>query len=71
MTENLLSTGEVALRLRLSSEYVRTLANAGRLPVRVTAGGRRLFDRRDVEKLAAKRASRKRPTTPLDGGKAP
>jgi excisionase family DNA binding protein len=42
--------------LGLTPEAVRALNNKGRLPALKTVGGRRLFRRSDVERLAAERA---------------
>ena len=51
----LMGTGEVALRLRLSAERVRQLEAAGKLQAWRTGAGRRVFLRDDVERLAQER----------------
>jgi DNA-binding transcriptional MerR regulator len=52
----LLLTGDVARILQVSAETVRLYERLGRLHARKTARGIRLFDRRDVERLARERA---------------
>jgi DNA-binding transcriptional MerR regulator len=55
-----LTTGDVARRLRLSPARVRQLEQTGRLPaVRWTASGWRLYRFADVEALARQRARRR------------
>lgn len=50
-----LLTSEVARILEVSSETVRVWERLGRLPALKTGRGVRLFDRGDVERLAAER----------------
>jgi excisionase family DNA binding protein len=52
--EPMLSSSQAARLLEVSSERVRQLADAGKLPCERTPLGR-LFDRADVEALAAER----------------
>jgi excisionase family DNA binding protein len=52
MSNQLLSTGDVARRLDVSSEFIRKLAREGKLPTMRTAGGQRIFRSEDVERLA-------------------
>lgn len=59
MKDQLLSTGDVARRLGVSSEFIRKLARAGKLATRRTAGGLRIFRGEDVERLAAERERQK------------
>jgi excisionase family DNA binding protein len=60
MDETLLSTGDVARRLNVSSEFVRKLVRFGKLAATRTVGGKRIFKSRDVERLAAEREQQKR-----------
>jgi excisionase family DNA binding protein len=60
MNEQLLSTGDVARRLGVSSEFIRKLAREGKLAAMRTAGGQRIFRNEDVERLAADREKQKR-----------
>lgn len=53
-----LTTGDVALRLKISAVYVRQLADEGKLQSVRTASGYRLFKIEDVEKMAAEREMR-------------
>jgi excisionase family DNA binding protein len=53
-----LLTNEVAKILNVSPETVRLWERAGRLRAVRTAGGVRLFDRRDVERLSRERDSK-------------
>ena len=46
---------DVAKLVGVTPATVRTWANTGRLPVVRTVSGMRLFDRRDVERLASRR----------------
>jgi excisionase family DNA binding protein len=55
----LLKTGDVALRLRVSATYVRRLADTGVLTPVKAIGGYRLFDAEEVERLATEREARK------------
>jgi excisionase family DNA binding protein len=50
-----LTAGEVARNWECSIETVREWADSGRLPAIRTAAGWRLFDRRDVERVALER----------------
>lgn len=56
---DLLSPADAAKVLGLTPAAVVAMATRGALPAIRTAGGRRLFTRRDVEALAAQRASAK------------
>jgi len=59
MLTELLETADVARALGLSSERIRQLANAHRLPViAVTPRGRRLFRIEDVEAFRRRREER-------------
>lgn len=60
MKDQLLSTGDVARRLGVSSEFVRKLVRTGKLAAMRTAGGQRIFRNEDVERLAAEREKDKR-----------
>lgn len=51
----LLGTTDVALKLGCSAEWVRRLADEGKLPAERTASGQRIFRAEDVERLAAER----------------
>ena len=62
----LLLTGDVARCLDVSAETVRFWHRVGMLPALKTARGVRLFDRRDVERLAGERAARR--TLSTSGG---
>ena len=57
-----LTVGDVARRLNVSEDTVRSLERSGRLPATKTSAGWRLFDPGDVAKFAkareAKRAGR-------------
>jgi excisionase family DNA binding protein len=55
-----LLTSEVARILDVSAETIRLWERSGRLPARKTEKGVRLFDRRDVERLARERQARER-----------
>jgi excisionase family DNA binding protein len=54
-----LLTNEAARVLGVSPQTVRVLERTGRLPALRTEGGVRLFDRRDVERLAREREERR------------
>jgi excisionase family DNA binding protein len=54
--DDLMTTGEAARVLGLSTDMVRLLERDGLVRAQRTTNGLRLFRRRDVEKLAAKRA---------------
>jgi len=57
--EDLMTAGDAARILDLSSDMVRLLAREGRLEAAVqSVSGVRLFRRADVERLAAQRAQR-------------
>jgi excisionase family DNA binding protein len=58
--EELMTPTEAAHLLGLSADSVRSLSDAGRLPTLRTVGGRRLFRRGDVERLAAARQKSQR-----------
>ena len=51
-----LTTADVAKRLALTPATVRQLSDNGKLKTTRTYGGQRLFDDRDVEELAKRRA---------------
>ena len=53
---DLLTPSDAARVLGLSADSVRVLSDNGRLPAMRTVGGRRLFRRADVDKLAIERA---------------
>jgi excisionase family DNA binding protein len=55
----ILGTTDAALRLGCSPEWVRRLADEGRLPVERTINGTRIFRSDDVEALARQRAAMK------------
>lgn len=57
-TDLWLLTGDVARILEVSAETVRHLNRIGRLPALKTERGVRLFDRRDVERVARERRLR-------------
>jgi excisionase family DNA binding protein len=52
---DLLTVGDAAAILGLSPDMVRVLHRQGRLPALRTPRGNRLFERRDVERLARER----------------
>jgi excisionase family DNA binding protein len=54
--DDLMTTGDAARMLGLSTDMVRLLERDGRLPAQRTINGFRLFRRGDVEKLVAERA---------------
>jgi excisionase family DNA binding protein len=56
--DDLLTPSEAASVLGISADMVRYLSDNGSLPTLRTIGGRRLFFRRDVTKLAAERRKR-------------
>lgn len=56
-TDTLLTTAEVAERIRKSQRTVARWADAGRLPIAALAGDVRLFRPADVETLAAELAT--------------
>jgi excisionase family DNA binding protein len=51
----ILSTGDAARRLNVSSEFIRKLERSGKLAAMRTAGGQRIFKAEDIEFLASKR----------------
>lgn len=53
--EELLTPTDAAHVLNLSADTVRALCDRGELPALRTMGGRRLFRRVDVERLASRR----------------
>ena len=55
----LLLTSEAARVFGVTPETVRHWERVGRLPAQETATGVRLFDRRDVERLAREREARR------------
>lgn len=55
----LLGTTDAALKLGCSAEWVRRLADEGKLPAERTANGQRIFRAEDVERLAEERARQK------------
>ena len=63
----LLTVGQVANAWDCSPDTVRRLANDGRLPaIRVGREGHRLFNRADVERLAAQRKQEKVAPEPVE-----
>jgi excisionase family DNA binding protein len=54
---DLLTPSDAARVLGLSADSVRVLSDSGRLPSMRTIGGRRLFRRGDVDRLALDRAN--------------
>lgn len=59
-------TTEAARILHVSAETIRHWERVGKLPATKTAGGVRLFERRDVERLARERRARQ-----FDGQRTP
>lgn len=57
LPNDLMTTGEAARVLGLSSDMVRWLEREGRLPAERTTNGVRLFRRGDVEQLERSRAA--------------
>lgn len=57
--DDLLTPTEAGHLLRLSADSVRVLSDKGALPTLRTLSGRRLFRRRDVERLAEARRHQK------------
>jgi excisionase family DNA binding protein len=55
-SNDLLTPSDAARVLGLSADSVRVLSDSGRLPSMRTIGGRRLFRRGDVDRLAVERA---------------
>ncbi len=61
--DELMTTGDIAKFLGLTSQYIQIMARRGQLPITATtAGGIRLFLRSDIERLAEER--RKNPPHP-------
>jgi len=58
--EQLLTTGDAARRLGVSTEFIRKLVRAGRLPEVRTKGGQHIFSASDVEGLAVERSNKQR-----------
>ena len=56
-----LLTNDAAYILKVAPDTVRYLEKTGRLPALKTSGGVRLFDKKDVERLAREREARSRP----------
>jgi len=52
-------TGEAARLVRVGEMTIRRWANTGKLHVVRTAAGLRVFDRRELERVAAARATKK------------
>lgn len=76
---DLLTPSDAARVLGLSADSVRVLSDSGRLASMRTIGGRRLFRRGDVDRLAVERAthvaggksiSNHRPRAPLSAASA-
>jgi excisionase family DNA binding protein len=67
MSSEIMTTGDVARRLDVSTEFIRKLARAGKLAAIRTAGGQRIYKVEDVERLAVERELQNRernaPTT--------
>jgi excisionase family DNA binding protein len=60
LRDDLLTPADAAKVLGLTPAAIVAMASRGVLPAILTAGGRRLFWRRDVERVAAARAERLR-----------
>lgn len=58
--EELLSIGDAARLLDVSTSAVKQWSQTGKLPTMRTAGGIRLFRREDVERVAHERRERRR-----------
>lgn len=58
MVAEILTTGEAAKILNLSTQRVRQLEASGDLSSRRTAGGVRIFDRSEVDRLRRQRERR-------------
>jgi excisionase family DNA binding protein len=54
----ILTTGDAAKELQVSSDFVRKLAREGRLPALMTRSGQRLFCLDDIEALVRQRAAK-------------
>ena len=57
MSEKLMSVGAAARALGISSEYLRHLADEGKVPVERTSTGQRIFRQEDIQRLKAVRES--------------
>ena len=57
--QEIFCTSDTAKFLDVSPDAVRLYERSGKLPAIRTVGGVRLFDRRDVEKFAAARKTKK------------
>ena len=55
MSDLILTTGDVARRLNLSSEYIRRLTREGKLKAKRTASGQHLYEASEIERLKAER----------------
>lgn len=53
----LLTTSETARELNVSAETIREWADQGKLSVRRTSSGQRIFERSDVERMRLERRS--------------
>ena len=61
------TVSEAAWILGGSADTVRRLERTGALPVAKTAGGMRLFNRVDIERLRARREEQQRQTARISG----
>jgi excisionase family DNA binding protein len=66
----ILSTLDVAVRLKCSSERVRQLEREGKLPAEKTPRGQRVFKAEDVERLALEREQQRQQRQETKEGKA-
>lgn len=55
MNNEIMTTGDVARRLAVSTEFIRKLALAGKLSAIRTVRGQRIYKSEDVERLAVER----------------
>ena len=60
MDESFLTTGDASRRLGISPEYLRKLADSGRLRVERTTKGQRIFRASDLEDYEANREEKKK-----------
>ena len=58
--DQLMTPSEAARVLGLSADAVRAMSDRGALPRQRTSGGRRIFRRGDVERVATARKAQKR-----------
>ena len=65
MTDQLLTTGEVARTLTRSAENIRYLSKTGRLKCRRTWSGQRIYLAKDVEAFIASGGNGSRPSQPV------